>query len=260
MLKEVFAVMAARRTCKRYTPRPVELDKLLQIIQAGALAPSSGNIQNWSFTLITDIDLIRSLYHHTLEQEPFLSAMAGILVCGDVNHAHTMYGLRGKRLYTTQNCAAAIENMLLAATALNLGSTWIGAFDEDAVSEMFGVPNEKHRPQAIILFGYPAEEPLEKETRFLDNIVFYNKFGNRVKRPHLMYLDWATEWKNMAKKLRVHFNWAKHDMQKKKESKEEKPSKRSDAMGQLKEFKNKSGESFDDAKKKISDVFKGLKK
>ncbi|HIH23483.1 TPA: hypothetical protein HA251_00460 [Candidatus Woesearchaeota archaeon] len=201
---DIFGVMAGRRSTKRFSPHPVELDKVLQIIQAGTLAPSSGNIQNWSFVVITDVGKIRALYHHTLDQDPFLSAMAAVIVCGDVEYAHSMYGMRGKRLYTVQNCAAAIQNMLLAAQAVGLGACWIGAFDEDKVSLMFNIPNHRHRPQAIILFGYAAEEPEPKGTKALESVVFFNEFGNCVLRPHLVFYDWATEWRNQAKNVKEH--------------------------------------------------------
>src|SRR4051812_16841523 len=106
-MDSIFPLLADRRSVKAFLPKPVEMDKVLQVIQAGTLAPSSGNIQNWTFLVITDIEKIRDLYHHTLDQEPFLSAMSAIIVCGDIQEAYTLYGMRGKRLYTIQNCAAA---------------------------------------------------------------------------------------------------------------------------------------------------------
>jgi nitroreductase len=210
MGNDLFAVMAGRRSVKHFAPRPVEMDKVLQVISAGHLAPSSGNLQNWSFTIITDTAQIRELYHHTLDQEAFLSAMIAIIVCGDADHAHKMYGMRGKRLYTIQNCAAAIQNMLLAAHALGLGAVWVGAFDEDKVAAMFGIPNEAHRPQAIILLGYPDEELPPKDSKPLADVVYFNTFGNKVMRPHLIFYDWATEWRNQAQKLRNHLADLRH--------------------------------------------------
>jgi nitroreductase len=202
---DIFAVMAGRRSVKRFSPRPVEMDKVMQVIQAGGLAPSSGNIQNWSFLIITEEDKIRGMYEHTLNQEPFLTAPVAIIICGDVDYAHAMYGMRGKRLYTIQNCAAAVQNMLLAAYALDLGSIWIGAFDEDKVSAMFGIPAHRHRPQAIILLGYPDEEPQPKPVKPLPDLIHFNTFGNKVLRPHLIYFDWAEEWRLQAKKLGPRF-------------------------------------------------------
>jgi nitroreductase len=210
MHHDLFALLAERRSVKRFSPQPVEMDKLLQTVQAATLAPSSGNIQNWSFIVVSDVQTIRDMYPLTLEQEPFLSAMAAVVVCGDVEHAHQLYGMRGKRLYTIQNCAAAIQNMLLAAHALGLGTIWIGAFDEDKVSGMLSIPNHRHRPQAIILFGYPDVESQEKELKPLENVVYFNKYGNKVLRPHLVYYDWVTEWREQAKKFKLHLAQKKH--------------------------------------------------
>ncbi len=200
---DVFWAIANRRSVTRFLPRPLEMDKILQIVQAGALAPSSGNIQNWSFIVVTDLERIRGLYHHTLDQEPFLSATAAVIVVGDEAHADRLYGLRGKRLYTVQNCAAAMQNMLLAATALGVGSVWIGAFDEDRIGSLFGIPSTS-RPQSIILLGYPEIVPEPKERKPLDTLVYFNSFGNRVQRPHLVLYDWATEWRLQAQKAKAH--------------------------------------------------------
>jgi len=200
---DVFWAIAARRSYTRFLPPPVEMDKILQITQAGALAPSSGNLQNWSFIIVTDLDRIRELYHHSLDQEPFLSATAAVIVVGDEESAYRLYGVRGKKLYTIQNCAAAIQNMLLAATALGVGSVWIGAFDEDKVATLFDIPPSA-RPQAIILIGYPEAEPEPKERKPLDTLVYFNAWGNRVQRPHLVMYDWATEWRLQAQKAKAH--------------------------------------------------------
>ena len=63
--------------------------------------------------------------------EQFEISMAGalVVVCAEPEKAERYYGMRGERLYSTQNCAAAIQNMLLEAHSLGLGTRWIGAFD-----------------------------------------------------------------------------------------------------------------------------------
>jgi nitroreductase len=220
---DVFTAMAGRRSCKRFLPKPVEMDKMLQCVQAGMLAPSSGNIQNWKFIVITDIDVIRAMYPYTLNQEPFLSATGAIVVTGDVGHAHMMYGMRGKRLYTIQNCAAAIQNLLLAAYSLELGAIWIGAFDEDRVSDMLGIPQHEYRPQAIILLGYPTGEPEDKTTKELGDVVFFNSFGNKILRPHLVTYDWALEWRHQANNLKGHLQHAKGRMFTRKPAQSQEP-------------------------------------
>jgi nitroreductase len=243
---DVFALMAERRSVKRFAPRPVEMDKVLQIIQAGALAPSAGNMQNWNFLIITDIDMIREMYNYTLNQESFLSAMVAIVVCGDVEQAHMLYGMRGKRLYTVQNCAAAIQNILLASQALDLGAIWIGAFDEDKVTTMLKIPSHINRPQAIILLGYADYEPEHKEVKPLEAVVFFNAWGNRVLRPHLVYYDWATEWRMQGQKIKAHLQDAAAKVKPKPAPPDGKPKPpRVDILA----LRNKISEKLDNLKK-----------
>jgi nitroreductase len=243
-MADLFSIIADRRSIKRFTSKPVELDKVLQAIQAGALAPSSGNLQNWSFIVITDLERIRAMYNHTLNQEPFLSAMAAVIICGDVEHAHTMYGMRGKRLYTIQNCAAAAQNMLLAAHAIGLGAIWIGAFDEERIASMFKIPDHQHRPQAILLFGYPDYTPEPKQLKPLDSIVYFNEFGNKVLRPHLVFFDWVKEWRLQGQKMKSHLQYAASQV-KPKEKEERKADPRATAYEMRRKFKS----AFDTFKK-----------
>jgi nitroreductase len=182
-----------RRSIRKYTQQPLEFDKITRIIEAGHYAPSSGNIQNWRFVVITDKKTIRSLYDHCLKQEHVYNAQAIIVVCGEIETAERFYGLRGKRLYTTQNCAAAIQNMLLAAFELGVGACWIGAFDEDKIRVMFNVP-ENARPQALITLGYPDEEPGPPERDELASVSYFHKYGMRIKDMHLVLRDYSIEW------------------------------------------------------------------
>ncbi|MDD9953678.1 MAG: nitroreductase family protein [Candidatus Woesearchaeota archaeon] len=242
--EDIFPLMASRRTCKRFSSQPVETDKVFQIVEAGSLAPNSGNLQNWSFILVTDTDKIRGLYESCLQQEPFLTAMNAIIISADVQHAQRMYGPRGKRVYIQQDAAAAMTNMGLAAEALGLGSCWIGGFDEDAVISMFGIPEHRYRPLAVLLLGYPQEgwAPDSKEQKPLKDLLSFNKFGLKVYRPHLIYWDWATEWKNKGKNIKeTSGNWLqraagkdKYEDEKKKEPEPEGPSSLDKAKDHMK--------------------------
>ncbi|MBU0667034.1 MAG: nitroreductase family protein [Nanoarchaeota archaeon] len=182
-----------RRSIRKYTQQPVEFDKITKIIEAGHEAPSAGNLQNWRFILITDKNVIRSLYNHCLKQEQVYNAQAIIVVCGVVDIAERFYGLRGKRLYTTQNCACAIQNMLLTAYDVGLGACWIGAFDEDKIRSTFNIP-ENTRPQALITLGYPDEIPKPPHKDELAGVVYFHKYGARIKELHIVLRDYSVEW------------------------------------------------------------------
>lgn len=194
---DVFDCIYNRRSIRKYTEEPVEFDKITKIIDAAAHAPSAGNMQNWRFIIVTDRGLINKLYEHCLQQEVILNAQSVIVICGDIEKAERLYGLRGKRLYTTQNCACAIQNMLLAAHALGLGACWIGAFDESKISTMFDIPDSA-RPQAIITIGYPAEKP-ESSRKNLNSVVFFNQHGLKIKDVHLELRDYSVEVEKQLK-------------------------------------------------------------
>jgi|FLOH01.1.fsa_nt_gi nitroreductase len=194
---DVIDAIKTRRTIRKFTEQPIEFDKLANIIEAGIHAPSAGNMQNWRFILLTDEGAIKSLYRHCMKQEVIYNAQAAIIVCGVMDKAERLYGLRGKRLYTVQNCASATQNMLLAAHAQDLGACWIGAFDEDQVSNMFGIP-ENARPQAIIAIGYPDEKPIV-DRKALTSVVYFNKYGLKIKDLHLLLKDFSVEWDKQIK-------------------------------------------------------------
>ncbi len=196
---DIFECIKTRRSIRKYTQQPVEFDKIAKILEAGVYAPSAGNMQNWRFIVVTDHPAIKELYNHCLHQEVVYNAQTIIIVCGVTDKAESMYGLRGKRLYTVQNCACAIENMLLAAHALGLGACWIGAFDEDKIATMFNI-KENARPQAIITLGYPDEKPLS-DRKDLESVTYFNQYGMKIKDFHLIVKDYSIEWEKKAQKI-----------------------------------------------------------
>ncbi|MFC1647966.1 nitroreductase family protein [Nanoarchaeota archaeon] len=202
---DVIECIKTRRTIHKYTKQPVEFDKLMACIEAGMNAPSSGNIQNWMFVVTLDKKKIHtSLCDACLGQECLTSAQAVIILCADEDMAERHYGLRGKRLYSIQNCAANIQNMLLCAHALGLGAAWIGAFDEDHVKRLFAMP-ECARPQAVLTFGYPAEKPPPKRMRHIDDLTRWESYSMRYKDAHRSLRDFSVEWEKQIEEAKYRF-------------------------------------------------------
>lgn len=79
------------------------------------------------------------------------------------------YGDRGRQLYCLQDTAAAVENLMLAATGEGLGACWVGAFDEAAATRALGLP-AGWRPVALVPVGYPAEAAPARSRRPLDEV------------------------------------------------------------------------------------------
>lgn len=182
MMEDILDVITSRRDVKHFLPKFVSWDKIARILDAARHAPSSGNIQNWKFIVILDSDQKQKLAEASYEQYDI--AMAGVLivVCSEPEKVERYYGLRGERLYSIQNCALAIENMLLEAHSLGLGAGWIGAFDEEVLKTLCGIPEEV-QPQAIIAIGYPKEVPAKPPKYPLETLVYFHRWRNKIRDP-----------------------------------------------------------------------------
>ena len=140
-MADIIDLIKSRRTIKQFLPKFVSWEKVARIIDAARHAPSSGNVQNWKFILISDPDQKHQIAEAAYEQYEIVNAGVLMVICAEPEKAERYYGLRGERLYTIQNCAAAIQNMLLEAHSLGLGTQWIGAFEEEMVKRLLGIPD-----------------------------------------------------------------------------------------------------------------------
>lgn len=166
-------VLAKRRSVRHFSgSRPVDDAEITQILEAGALAPSAGNIQPWRFTVVKT-DAAREQLNDALGQRWVASAPVLIVVSVDPRPSTARYGERGTMLYCIQDSAAAVENMLLKAVDLGLASCWIGAFDEAKVARAIGL-TPPITPVAILPVGHSAQasgpqprRPLSEITRWI---------------------------------------------------------------------------------------------
>tara|TARA_Y100000310_G_scaffold315482_1_gene366064 strand:- start:10947 stop:11669 length:723 start_codon:yes stop_codon:yes gene_type:complete len=179
-LMEAIECIYSRRSVRKFLDKPVAWDLVGQILEAGRAAPSAGNLQNWKFIVILDKEKRKSIADVCLQQYWMANAPVHIVVCSEPIKGKRFYGIRGERLYSVQNCAAAAENMLLTAHSLGLGACWIGAFDEDGLKTTLGIIEEV-RPQIILTIGYSDEKPLMPTRYKLENMVHLEKYGNKVK-------------------------------------------------------------------------------
>ncbi len=169
-----------RRSVRKFKTTSVDWEKVGKILEAGRSAPSSGNIQNWYFIVVDDEDKRKAIADACFQQYWMANAPIHIVICNKPADVERYYGIRGERLYSVQNCAAAAENMLLMAHDQGLGACWIGAFDEDKIKEILGIIKEV-RPQMVIPIGYADGEPLVPSKYKLDKIVYLNQWWGRIK-------------------------------------------------------------------------------
>ncbi|MCK9564819.1 MAG: nitroreductase family protein [Methanothrix sp.] len=155
----------ARRSIRDFQDRSVEEEKLLTVLEAGRLAPSAKNMQDWRFIVVRDAATRQRLAEAARDQQFVGQAPVVIAACGTSDLVMTC----GQPAYAI-DVAIALDHMTLAAASLNLGTCWIGAFYEDKVKEILGVPPEI-RVVALLPLGYPAEETRPQARKSLDEIV-----------------------------------------------------------------------------------------
>lgn len=170
-------ILQTRRSVRNYKNIPVGKDEWTAIVEAGCLAPSSGNIQNWHVIVIEKKDSIRKIAHMCYNQIWMSQAPILLIVCANEKIANQFYQTRGERLYSIQNCAAMTQNMILKATELGLATCWVGAFDEERLSVHLGLPKSV-RPQAILTVGVANEEVPKPAQKKIQEVAFYETFGN----------------------------------------------------------------------------------
>jgi nitroreductase len=154
---EVADAIESRRSIRSYAGREVPDGMLKAILHAGQMAPSAGNMQGRDFIVIKDLGTREMISHAALGQRFIVEAPVCIVVCANVARSSSRYGKRGE-LYAVQDSAASAMNMMLMARDLGLGTCWVGAFNEQAVSQLLNIP-QGVRPIALIPVGHPDESP-----------------------------------------------------------------------------------------------------
>ena len=163
-----------RCSVRRYQATPVPEEAIGQLLEAARWAPSAGNLQPWFFYVVRSQGVKECLAAAALEQRFIAQAPVVIVVCAEPERSARVYGERGRRLYCYQDTAAAVQNILLAATAMGLGTCWVGFV------EMFKFGFKWKRKLGIrwpyrlieaITLGYPVGEPdgmVERELHEID--------------------------------------------------------------------------------------------
>lgn len=181
--KELLDLMESRVSVRHYTDEGIKRETLGKILEAARWAPSAGNMQSWEFIIVNEQKLRDKLSQYAYNQEHVREAPVCIVVLGDRDKARRKYDDRGVDLYMIQETAAAMQNMLLMAENLGLGAAWVGAFDEESVSNLLDIP-KKLRPMSIITLGYPKERPEQSNKYRVTDMTYINRYGRRI---HAIY-------------------------------------------------------------------------
>ena len=163
----IIDTILTRRSIRRYEAKDIPEEVLQQILEAGRQAPSAVNRQPIRFVVVKDKDLLKRLCD-TFITRFIKTAPVAIVGCADVKSL-----LTGK--WAVVDATIAMQNMVLAAWALGVGSCWIGACNEEKVKELLRIPDE-WKVVALVTLGYPAEQPKARKKKPLKELFSFNSF------------------------------------------------------------------------------------
>jgi len=152
---EILDLIKSRKSIRKFAEKPVEREKIEQIMLAAQLAPSWRNSQCWKFIIVDDPDKKQALIRCTgaFNQAWLGKEYAIIVACADPEKS----GNGNNQPYYLVDVAIAMEHLILTATALGLGTCWVGSFDEEKIKSLLGIP-ENCRVVALTPLGYPAKK------------------------------------------------------------------------------------------------------
>ena len=175
---DLFEAIEERVNVKVYDKRDVPEELIAQILHAGTLAASAGDIQPWEFIVVKDKAKKAEISLACLRQKHVEDAPLLIIVCANLEKVAIKFGERGKNLYAIQDTGASIQNMLLAAHGLGLGASWVHAFEEEAIKRILKIP-DRLRPVGVLAIGFPLpyEKYYKPETIPFENLSWEEEYG-----------------------------------------------------------------------------------
>ncbi len=204
-MTDLFDVVKQRRSIRKYLPKPIQKEVILEVLTAAGCAPSAHNSQPWRFIILQDdpvkrrlADAMAEVWTKDLQRdgikiesdklvervERFVTAPVLILAC------LTMVDLRKfpdserqmcERDLAVQSFGAALQNLLLAAHAKGLGACWFcaPAFCKETVRKILKIPDAVE-PQAFVAIGYAAEKPQVPIKKLLEGYCFVDMWGRSL--------------------------------------------------------------------------------
>jgi nitroreductase len=168
---ELYEGLITRRSIRAFKPDDIPYKEIEEIIRAGMYAPSAVNCQPWHFMVVDDSEIFRKIMDIHPYSKMLADAQYAVMVLGDENLQHGPG-------YWAVDCAAATQNILLAAHSRGIGSVWLGLHPreqrKEGIKKLFNLP-EHIQPFSLIALGYPDEKP-ETPQRFKKNRIHYNQW------------------------------------------------------------------------------------
>jgi nitroreductase len=163
----------SRRSIRKYRDRAIPAELITDLLQAAMAAPSAVAKDPWHFIVVQNREMLNKITAILPNGKMLLEAPVAVIVCGDITRAHLQ-----KESYLLQDLSAAVENILLGANTLGLGTCWLGVHPREdrlaGIRQLFALP-EHIIPMCGIALGWPAEQPAAR-TRYREERVHLEKW------------------------------------------------------------------------------------
>ena len=181
---EVHEAIETRRSIRKYKADRIDDATINKILEAGRLAPSWDNTQCWRFIVVHDTGIKSELAGTLPEANPARNAIRNapvvIVACARLGESGYLDGelSSDKGDWYMFDVALAMQNMVLEAQSLGLGTVYVGWFNEAKATEILEIP-DGHCILAMTPLGYPSSHPKPMPRKKLDEIISYDKFGQK---------------------------------------------------------------------------------
>ena len=206
---DTFECIRTRRSIREYSDKVIPKEVYVNIIDSARYAPSAGNLQPWKFVVIDDDHAKKEIASSCSGQYWMEQAQIHVIVCCVVDKPSMHYGPRGEMLYSIQDCAMAVENMLLAAHEFGIGGCFVGAFVEEDVRHIAHIP-ENVRIQGIVTLGYAADVPEMPDKVGIESVIYFDTYGNNKKDLSLFLWDISDYTQKLIEKAQHKIHKAAH--------------------------------------------------
>ena len=177
-MNEVIQTIYKRRSVRKYLNKPVSKEIIVELLKAAMAAPSATNCQALEFLVLSDQTILNQIRQKLIFAK--YNAPISIVVIGNPGKANNSSGKR----FWQQDGSAAIENMMIAATSLGLGTVWIGIHPvppfERSIRKILNLP-DKVFPLGMVYVGYPAETPVPR-TQYKEIDIYWDNYEVDRKR------------------------------------------------------------------------------
>lgn len=163
---DVLTAIKTRRSIRKYKDVPLDKEKLMQVLEAGRIAPSAGNRQPWRFVVVTD-PATRQKMVGACRNQAFVG-QAGAIIVACVPDPSLRWHM--------VDVGIAVDHMTLAAHELGLGTCWIGAFEPEQVKEILGIP-EDVKVVCVLPLGVPDMEGVPKPRKALEEAFVFERWA-----------------------------------------------------------------------------------